>query len=136
MKLNVRKKFFPVRVVGHWNRLLREPVEEVSILSEWEHCPTAIYLKFKLDHSCMCWNGCTWNWCRRTLLCPSQDMSAWTACCNSTVVRKKKQHLTLICFVRNILGFICSMSKSGSDEFKYYVRASGANTHKSKRILS
>lgn len=34
-----------MRVVGHWNRLPRQPLEEVSIVSECVLCPTAIYLK-------------------------------------------------------------------------------------------
>lgn len=53
-----------------------------------------------------------------------------TACCNSIVVRKKKQHLMLlsICCVMNMLWFICSMGKSGSDEFKDYVSTSGVNS--------
>jgi len=30
--LNMRKTFFPVRMVRHWNRLLREVLESLSIL--------------------------------------------------------------------------------------------------------
>lgn len=36
--------------------------------------------------------------------------------------------LLIICFVMNVLGFICSMSKSGFDECEDCVSASDPNT--------
>lgn len=75
-----------MRLAGHWNRLPRQSVEEVSILSECEYCPTAVYVEFKLDHGCMCMAAFGTG---AEELCPSQDLSAWTASCNSIAVRKK-----------------------------------------------